>query len=218
MASNPGHAQSTGHEQDQQQQLAPAITTSDPEQSLLQHQRTAEARTAFTATLTSVSKSLDSELIDRARVLHNNATAIESQEEQVRHATAQLGRRNDELESIIGHGWEGLKEIGDVQNWAEFIERDLLVVEETLRLTDERLLSLEGAADGDCASEEEQGEAPASVFASPPHPHVGGAAAAEASSSIVFDANTTAAADGGSGDFAKGKKKGGNWSSRTKWW
>lgn len=28
---------------------------------------------------------------------------------------------------------QGLKEIGDVQNWAEMIERDLLVVEEVLR-------------------------------------------------------------------------------------
>jgi len=30
-----------------------------------------------------------------------------------------------------------LKEIGDIQNWAEMIERDFLVVEETLRLVDE---------------------------------------------------------------------------------
>ena len=32
---------------------------------------------------------------------------------------------------------DGLKEIGDVQNWAEVIERDLLVLEETVRMVEE---------------------------------------------------------------------------------
>ena len=114
-----------------------------------QQRRTDEAKTAFTATLTSVSQNLDAELIDRTKVLHANASALEKQEGDVRKATGDLARRNDELEKVVDDGWTGLKEIGDVQNWAELIERDLLVVEETLRMVegeDEHAASLHGAS------------------------------------------------------------------------
>lgn len=38
---------------------------------------------------------------------------------------------------MLEKGEKGLKEVGDVQNWAECIERDLLVLEETLREVEE---------------------------------------------------------------------------------
>lgn len=37
----------------------------------------------------------------------------------------------------MDQGQKGLKEVGDLQNFAEMMERDLLVVEETLRLAEE---------------------------------------------------------------------------------
>lgn len=118
-----------------------------------QQRRTEEAKTAFTATLTSVSQNLDSELIERTKILHSNASALGKQTEDVRQATADLGRRNDELEKVVDEGWAGLKEIGDVQNWAELIERDLLVLEETLRLVEGHHRD---HGDGDYDGEEER--------------------------------------------------------------
>lgn len=44
-----------------------------------------------------------------------------------------LSKQTAQYQKIADEGRDKLKEIGDVQNWAEMIERDLLVVEETLR-------------------------------------------------------------------------------------
>lgn len=98
---------------------------------------TTEARLAFEATLKSVGTNLDATLRDRARTLHENALALEKQEDDLRRHTESLARQNDQWEAVADKAREGLKEIGDVQNWAEMIERDLLIVEETLRLVEE---------------------------------------------------------------------------------
>ncbi|KAJ9304253.1 transcriptional regulator family: GCN5-like 1 [Paecilomyces variotii] len=108
-------------------------------------QRTAEARTAFTASLNSVGSNLDAELRSRAATLHSNAAALTKQENELQRATANLAKQNDQWQKVADQAREGLKEIGDVQNWAELIERDLLVVEETLRLVEEK----EGRHDDD---------------------------------------------------------------------
>lgn len=50
-------------------------------------------------------------------------------------------------------GRDGLKEVGDVQNWAEMIERDLLVLEETVKLAEERKEEeREGEGEGEMAN------------------------------------------------------------------
>ncbi|KAE8148368.1 hypothetical protein BDV25DRAFT_168500 [Aspergillus avenaceus] len=103
-----------------------------------QSQRTAEAKAAFTASLRSAATNYDSQLRDRARNIHDNATVLDKQEADVRRATEQLAKQNDQLAKVADQARDGLKEIGDVQNWAELIERDLLIVEETVRLAEER--------------------------------------------------------------------------------
>ncbi|KAL4935913.1 hypothetical protein BDV06DRAFT_117250 [Aspergillus oleicola] len=94
------------------------------------------AVSAFTASLHSLGQNYTSSLVDRARTLHENSAALKSQEEQLARTTANLAKQNKEWENIADEARSGLKEIGDVQNWAELIERDLLVVEE--RISDER--------------------------------------------------------------------------------
>ncbi|MCJ1368040.1 hypothetical protein MMC16_007179 [Acarospora aff. strigata] len=102
-----------------------------------QDQRTAEARTAFTASLSSVGTSLDTDLRSRAAVLHSNAAALSKQEADLAKETAALAKQSSRWQKMADTSQTKLKEIGDVQNWAEMIERDLLVIEETLRMVED---------------------------------------------------------------------------------
>jgi chromosome segregation ATPase len=114
-----------------------------------QAQRTAEAHAAFTGALKSVGSNLDADLRARAANLHENATALSKQEADLKRATNDLARQNDQWQKVADQAREGLKEIGDIQNWAELIERDLLIVEETIKLADEEKKNNNNAQDED---------------------------------------------------------------------
>jgi hypothetical protein len=77
---------------------------------------------------------LDSSLGDRASVLHSNAAAIAKQERDVAKATEALRKENDKLAKVAGDAAKKVKELGNVQNWAEVLESDFLALEETIRL------------------------------------------------------------------------------------
>ncbi|KAH6688551.1 hypothetical protein F5X68DRAFT_205881 [Plectosphaerella plurivora] len=96
-----------------------------------QQQHVAEARSAVVA---SISNLLDSELQSRATVLHSNAAALDKQERDVVRATDGLRRENDKLAKFSAEGARRVKELGNVQYWAEVLEREFLVLEETMRL------------------------------------------------------------------------------------
>ncbi|KAI0385393.1 hypothetical protein F5Y04DRAFT_184725 [Hypomontagnella monticulosa] len=93
-----------------------------------------EARAALVA---SMSNMLDSELQSRASLLHSNAAALSKQERDVAKGTEALRRENDKLEKLARDTERKIKELGNVQNWAEVLERDFLVLEETMRLVKE---------------------------------------------------------------------------------
>ncbi|OTB04200.1 hypothetical protein M426DRAFT_164902 [Hypoxylon sp. CI-4A] len=103
-----------------------------------------EARAALVA---SMSNMLDSELQSRAALLHANAAALTRQEKDVAKGTDALRRENDKLEKLARDTERKIKEIGNVQNWAEVLERDFLVLEETMRLV------REGSDDDESCSE-----------------------------------------------------------------
>ncbi|KAL2675103.1 hypothetical protein Neosp_011283 [[Neocosmospora] mangrovei] len=90
-----------------------------------------EARRAVVATLENM---MDSELQWRASTLHSNAAALGKQAKDVRRAADGLRRENDRLAREADVAARRLKELGNVQNWAEVLERDFLVLEETVRL------------------------------------------------------------------------------------
>ena len=100
-------------------------------------QQTAEARAAFLASLNSTGSTVSAALQTRAQDIHNNAAVISAQEKQVKTATEALAKESQKYEKVTEDGAKKLKELGDVQNWAEMLERDLLVLEETMDIADE---------------------------------------------------------------------------------
>ncbi|OAA79245.1 GCN5-like 1 [Akanthomyces lecanii RCEF 1005] len=91
----------------------------------------AEARAAVVA---SMGNMLDTELQGRAAILHENAGALDKQEQDVLAATDALRREREKLAREADAAARRLKEVGNVQNWAEVLERNFLVLEETVRL------------------------------------------------------------------------------------
>ena len=98
--------------------------------------RQAEARAAVTASLASVGASVDNEMRTRTADLNANSVAITKQEKELAKQTAVLAKQRAEWDKLLQGGTKKLNEVGDIQNWAEMIERDLLVLEETMRLVD----------------------------------------------------------------------------------
>ncbi|KAK0860561.1 hypothetical protein LTR87_017264 [Friedmanniomyces endolithicus] len=72
----------------------------------------------------------------RATDLHANARAISKQEDQLKKNAAALAKESDKWQKELDKATKGLNEFGDLQNWAEMMERDFLVLEETLRLVE----------------------------------------------------------------------------------
>ena len=85
----------------------------------------------------SLGNMLDRELSGRAAQLHANNSAIEKQEKEMGKTLEGFRKDNDRLAKLAAEGTKKIKEIGNVQNWAEMLEREFLIVEETLRLVGE---------------------------------------------------------------------------------
>ncbi|KAL8689492.1 MAG: hypothetical protein Q9224_004628 [Gallowayella concinna] len=114
------------------QPLQPTSTAPTPQQ-------VDEARTAFTASLLSAGTStVQSDLQARAGDLHANAAAIDKQEQDLLKETMNLGKESDKWQKLVDDGARGVKETGDVQNWAEMLERDLCVLEDTMAMAEEK--------------------------------------------------------------------------------
>ncbi|KAM0258288.1 hypothetical protein ACHAQJ_003930 [Trichoderma viride] len=108
---------------------SPALQPTLPSAETQRH--VAEARAAVVA---SMGNMLDSELQSRAAILHDNAAALEKQERDVLRATEGLRRETQRLKAEADKAAKKVKELGNVQNWAEVLERGFLVLEETVRL------------------------------------------------------------------------------------
>lgn len=106
-------------------------TTSLPPISPPATQRTAEARAAFTASLTAVGASLSADLTARARNIHQNATALEAQEKQLKKGTKELRREREGVERWLGKNGGGdggkgmLSEFDDLEGLVEGLEGEL---------------------------------------------------------------------------------------------
>ncbi|KAF5610395.1 uncharacterized protein FSUBG_3311 [Fusarium subglutinans] len=121
----PSAAQQTSPPPPPPPQLQPTLPSAETQRHV------AEARRAVVATLENM---MDSELQWRASTLHSNAAALSKQAQDVQRATEGLRRENVKLAREADAAARRIKELGNVQNWAEVLERDFLVLEETVRL------------------------------------------------------------------------------------
>ena len=79
---------------------------------------------------------MDSTLKSRAQNLHANNAVLDKQISELQASTKALSKEGDKLKKIADDAARKLKEVGNVQNWAEVMEREFLILEETVRLAD----------------------------------------------------------------------------------
>jgi hypothetical protein len=77
--------------------------------------------------MNSIGQTATQELQARAVDLHANTKVIEKQEKVLATGVKGLGKEREKLGRVVGEGMKVIKELGNVQNWAEVLERDFLV-------------------------------------------------------------------------------------------
>ena len=114
----------------------PTTTSSSTHQETPTTRAQAEARAAVLATLSSAGASYTSNLQSRAADLHANAAVIDKQQTDLAKARRGLAGETAKLEREVDKALKGMRDFGDVHNWAEMLERDFMVLEETMRLVE----------------------------------------------------------------------------------
>ena len=84
--------------------------------------------------MTNIGNQHFSALQSRAQNLHANTAQLDKQQKDVIKATEGLKKETEKLRKWADEGQRMVKELGNVQNWAEMLERDFLVLSETIRL------------------------------------------------------------------------------------
>lgn len=77
-------------------------------------------------------------LTKRTEAIVSASQAIAVQKRVLVQDTQKLSQQAQELEKTIDQSVDQLKELGDLQNWAEVVFRDISVIEETLRMIEEQ--------------------------------------------------------------------------------
>jgi predicted nucleic acid-binding Zn-ribbon protein len=76
-------------------------------------------------------------LTERTEAIVSASQSISAQRRILVQDTQKLSRQAQELEKTLDQSVDQLKEMGDLQNWAEVVFRDISVIEETLRMVEE---------------------------------------------------------------------------------
>lgn len=77
-------------------------------------------------------------LTERTEAIVSASQSIAAQKRILIQDTQKLSQQAQELEKTMNQSVDQLKELGDLQNWAEVVFRDISVIEETLRMVDEQ--------------------------------------------------------------------------------
>lgn len=127
---------------------APADTSPDPE-------RTAQARAALTTHLNALGNSHLQPLEARAKDIHAASSSLESQKTKLEKQTKELEKESEKLHKQAEKQQEKLRELGDIQNWAEVLERDIRVLEETVKMGEGERMEWEEEEEDDAGLLEE---------------------------------------------------------------
>ncbi|KAI5791596.1 GCN5-like protein 1-domain-containing protein [Peziza echinospora] len=102
------------------------------------------------SSLQTLGSQVDADLRDRITTIHLNAQTLETQTRTLKNRTASLSKTTRQWSGMAEGARSRLKEIGDIQNWAEMIEHELLVMEETMNIVynDDALLQETAAEQG----------------------------------------------------------------------
>ncbi|KAI7272286.1 hypothetical protein KC345_g7115 [Hortaea werneckii] len=112
------------------------VEQQDEEQSTPNQKAQTEARAAILATLSAAGSHYSTLTQHKAQDLHANSQAIAVQEAALAQSTRDLEKEGKKWAKEAEKATKGLNRFGDLQNWAEMLERDFVVLEETLRLVE----------------------------------------------------------------------------------
>jgi uncharacterized coiled-coil DUF342 family protein len=76
-------------------------------------------------------------LTERTEAIVSASQSVSAQRRNLVQDTQKLSRQAQELEKTLDQSVDQLKEMGDLQNWAEVVFRDISVIEEILRMVEE---------------------------------------------------------------------------------
>ncbi|RMY76764.1 hypothetical protein D0863_01756 [Hortaea werneckii] len=110
--------------------------SSEEGQSTPNQKAQSEARAAILATLSAAGSHYSALTQHKAQDLHANSQAIAVQEAALAKSTQDLEKEGKKWAREAEKATRGLNRFGDLQNWAEMLERDFVVLEETLRLVE----------------------------------------------------------------------------------
>lgn len=89
---------------------------------------------------------------ERTEAIIAASKSLESQRQGLLKDTERLSRQTDALEKAMNENVDQLKEMGDLQNWAEVVFRDISIIEETLKAVEEQENhQTQQNGDGNCA-------------------------------------------------------------------
>ncbi|EXJ85357.1 hypothetical protein A1O1_05721 [Capronia coronata CBS 617.96] len=100
-------------------------------------QRTAEAKDAFKAALTSVGASIDAELQARAKNIHANAKALTKQEDGLRQETKAVTKENDSIQKLLDQTSKEVQDFSEIDRLLADLDGELGMIELTLQLAEE---------------------------------------------------------------------------------
>lgn len=94
--------------------------------------RAAQARLA--QDLAAIPAALEAPLVEKITEIHANQKLIRAQVDRLEADVQLLRKLNKKCGTFTTSTRNKLKEYGDVQNWAELVDQDLRVIEETIRI------------------------------------------------------------------------------------